>query len=170
MINLRRATISDVEDLVRVHHAAVHGTASSTFYRQDILYSWSPSPTDQSRIDRHRQAIEDNDHLTIVAESVNNAVIVGFGSVIPSKQEIRAVYVDPTFAGQGIGSKILLNLEEIAQLHGVDKLHLDASLNAEKFYSHHGYSVVERGTHLLYCGVIMDCVKMSKDLQTQVLS
>ncbi len=161
---------SYLEDLIHVHHAVVHGTGPSTFYAQDILHSWSSSLTDQYRIDRRHQAIEDNEHSTIVAESGNNAVIVGFGTVIPSKQEICAVYVDPAFAGRGIGSKILSNLEELAQLHGTDKLHLDTSLNAENFYCHHRYSVVERRTHLLNCGAIMDCVKMSKDLQTQVLS
>jgi GNAT superfamily N-acetyltransferase len=170
MINVRRATNSDAEDLIRVHHAAVHGTAPSNFYTQDILHSWSPSPTDLSRIDGLRQASVNSEQLIIVAESRNNPVIIGFGSVIPSKQEIRAVYVDPAFAGQGVGSKILSNLEELALLHGANKLHLDSSLNAEQFYSHHGYSVIERGTHRLNSGVIMDCVKMSKDLQTHILS
>jgi hypothetical protein len=107
----------------------------------------------------------DSEHLIIVAESSNNHVIVGFGSVIPSKQEIRAVYVDPAFAGESVGSKILSNLEELALLHGEDKLNLDSSLNANKFYSHHEYSMIERGTHRFNSGVIMNCVEMSNDLQ-----
>ncbi|CAF1219019.1 unnamed protein product [Rotaria sordida] len=49
MINIRAATISDIEALVRVHHAALHGSAPSTFYEQSILQSWSPSPTDKDQ-------------------------------------------------------------------------------------------------------------------------
>lgn len=162
MINLRPAKVSDAEDFVRVQHAAVHGSDPSIFYTQDILQSWSPSPTDQYRLNRLRQAIEDSEEILVAAESIENAVIVGFGSLVPSKQEIRAVYVDPTFGSQGVGSKILTYLEEFARLHGVDKLHLDASLSAERFYCHHGYSVIERGNHQLSSGAVMNCVKMSK--------
>ncbi len=93
MINVRRATISDAEDLIRVHHAAVHGTPPSNFYTQHILHSWSPSPTDLSRIDGLRQASVDSEQLIIVAESSNNHVIIGFGSVIPSKQEILKISI-----------------------------------------------------------------------------
>jgi len=164
MINLRPATISDAEALVRVHHAAVQGPAPSMFYTQNILQSWSPSPTDQYRVNQLRKAIENSEELLVVAESGKNAVIVGFGSIVPSQQELRAVYVDPAFGRQDVGSKILANLEELALLHGTDKLHLDASLNAERFYCRHGYSVIERASHQLNSGILMDCVKMSKKL------
>jgi hypothetical protein len=39
----------------------VHGTSPSTFYTHDILHSWSPSPTGQSRIDWLHEAVEDSD-------------------------------------------------------------------------------------------------------------
>jgi putative acetyltransferase len=113
-----------------------------------------------------RQSIENIEHSIVVAELGNNAVIVGFGCVIPSKQEIRTIYVDSVFARQGVGSKILAYLEELALRHGTDKLYLDASLNAEKFYSRHGYSVIERATRRLNSGISMGCVKISKYLQT----
>ena len=164
MINVRPTTISDVENIVRVQHAAVHGSAPSTYYTQDILEGWSPC-IDQYRVNRLRRAIENNEELLVVAETSENAVIVGFGSVIPSKQELRAVYVDPAFGRQGIGSKILANLEELALFHGADRLDLDASLNAEEFYCRHGYSVIERGSHRLSSGIVMDCIKMSKKIR-----
>lgn len=167
MIHLRPATIFDVEALIRVHHASVHGPAPSTFYTQKILQSWSPSPTDTLRINQLRKAIENSTELVVVAESTENAVIIGFGSVVPAQQELRAVYVDPLFGRQGAGPKILSHLEALAILHSTDILHVDASLNAERFYNRHGYSVVQRASHRLSSGVDMDCVKMSKKLCTQ---
>lgn len=164
MIKLRPATISDAEAVVRVHFAAVHGPGPSTFYTQDIRQSWSPSPTDECAINRFHQTIQSKEKLLVVAELIENAVIVGFGSVTPSKKEIGAVYVDPAFSHQRIGSKILAHLEEFALVQGTNKLYLDASLNAENFYCHHGYSVLEHTSHRLHSGVMIDCVKMSKEL------
>ncbi|CAF3051093.1 unnamed protein product [Rotaria sp. Silwood2] len=168
MINLRSATISDVEAILRVHYAAVHGPATSTFYTQNILRNWSPSATDERRLNQLHQAIQNNEELIVVAVSSENGMIVGFGSVIPSQQELRAVYVDPAFARRSIGTKVLATLEKLAIQHGAHKLHLDASVNAETFYYHHGYSVVDRGSHRLNSGIDMDCVKMSKDLRAHL--
>jgi hypothetical protein len=91
-------------------------------------------------------------------------MIVGFGSIVPFHQELRTVYVDSVFARQDAGSKILANLEELALLHDVGKLHMDTSLNAEKFYCHHEYLVISRGSHRLNSGIEMSCVKMNKQL------
>ena len=167
MTNFRPVTISDVEALLRVHYAAVHGPGPSTFYAENIIQSWSPSPTDEHRINQLRKAIENSTELFVVAESAENALIIGFGSIVPAQQELRAVYVDPLFGRRGVGPKILSHLEALAILHGTDILHVDASLNAERFYNRHGYSVVQRASHRLSSGVDMDCVKMSKKLCAQ---
>ncbi len=164
MINLRSATIFDAEAILRVHYAAVHGPATFAFYTQNILQSWSPSPVDEHRVNKLGRAIENNEELVVVAVPNENDMIIGFGSIVPLQQELRALYVDPAFAGRGVGTKILSNLEELALLHGVNKLHMDASLNAERFYSRHGYLVVNRGIHRLNSGIDMNCVKMSKQL------
>ncbi|CAF1173222.1 unnamed protein product [Adineta steineri] len=164
MINLRPATLSDVKNILGIHYAAVHGSTTSNFYSQNILQSWSPSTRDERRLKQLHQAIRDNTEIIIVAESTATGMIMGFGSVVPSQQELRAVYVDPTFARQGVGTKIITSLEELAVHHVAHKLHLDASLNAESFYCHHGYSIVERAIHRLNSGIDMDCIKMSKEL------
>lgn len=164
MINIRRATVCDVESVIRVHHSAVHGTDPSSFYPKDILQSWSPGPNDEQRLEQFRLSLNDNEKVVLVAQLVDNCTIVGFGTVVPSKEEIRALYIDPSFTHRGIGSQLLQNLEQIALLHGTEQLHLDSSLNAEKFYSHHGYSIIQRGTHRLHTGISMQCIKMSKIL------
>ena len=167
MANIRPATISDVEALVRVHHAAVHGPGPSTFYTQSILQSWSLSSTDQPRLNRLQQAIQNNEKLILVAELGEKAMIVGYGCVVPSKKELRALYVDPTFGHQRIGSQILRSLEDLALHHSAEELYLDASLNAEKFYCRHGYLMIERDIHRLNSGIDMDCIKMHKKLRSQ---
>lgn len=164
MIKIRPATISDIGSVIRVHHGAVHGTDPSTFYPENILQSWSPGPTDEHRLEQFRLALEDKERFHLVAQLAENGTVIGFGTIVPSKGELRALYIDPNFGHRGIGSQILEHLEELALLHGAEELRLDSSLNAEQFYSRHGYSIIERGTHRLNTGIIMDCIKMKKKL------
>jgi putative acetyltransferase len=65
---------------------------------------------------------------------------------------------------RGVGSGILVRLEQLALGHGVEELRLDSSLNAEAFYQRHGYEVVERGVHRLGTGREMAAIKMKKRL------
>ncbi|CAF3406897.1 unnamed protein product, partial [Rotaria sp. Silwood2] len=138
-MNIRSATIYDIEAVTRVHYEAVHGDTPANFYTQEILQSWAPSPTDEVRLNRLRYMIESSDRVLVVAE-LDNKSVIGFGSIILSEHEIRALYVDPMYEHQGVGTKILAYLEALALQHGVNTLELKASLNAETFYLHHGYS------------------------------
>jgi hypothetical protein len=52
----------------------------------------------------------------------------------------------------------------MARARGLPFLHLAASLNAEAFYTKHGYSAVENSFLTLRDGTRMSCVMMRKDL------
>ena len=43
--------------------------------------------------------------------------VVGFGALVPTKGEVRAVYVHPRAARRGVGSAILAQLETLALAH-----------------------------------------------------
>ncbi|CAF1387554.1 unnamed protein product [Rotaria sp. Silwood1] len=112
-MNIRSATTSDVEAIVHVHYEAVHGTKPANFYTQDIIQNWSPSPTDEFRLNQFRHKIDSGDQIFVVAE-LENKLVIGFGSIIPSQYEICALYVDPMYGHQGVGTKILEHLETLA--------------------------------------------------------
>jgi putative acetyltransferase len=59
--------------------------------------------------------------------------IVGIGALVISKAELRACYVAPDVARTGIGTALVKELERIAKQHGLDQLHLESSLTAERF-------------------------------------
>ncbi len=163
-VHLRPGTEADTNDLVRVHFAAVHGGASKA-YPADVLRSWAVAPDDEQRRAVTRETIERGDELFVVAEV--DGVVCGFGSIVPASEELRAVYVDPSFGGRGVGSAILRRLEELASDRGLPKLQMDASINAEGFYTKHGYAVSRSGVHRLAGGVEMACVTMSKGITRQ---
>jgi putative acetyltransferase len=159
-VEIRPATAADAVAIIDLHFAAVHETAAA-FYPHEVLDSWSRLP-DEARYQQIRDAIAKGEELFVVAQDASE--VVGFGSIMPSLQELHAVYVHPKVGRRGIGSRILIQLEHLARERGVLQLQMDASVNAEAFYQHAGYEVVERGVHRLSGGHEMACVKMKKRL------
>lgn len=72
--------------------------------------------------------------------------VAGFASLDVAAGEVTAVYVSPTYAGEGVGTRLLKHVEASAREHGLDALSVTSSLNAVGFYEHHGYAVVGDAT------------------------
>ena len=157
---VRLAVPADAEAIVAVHFAAVHRSACGA-YAQEVLDLWSAAPG-AARHERMQQVIADGDELVRVVEQ--DGEVVAFGSIVPRTQELRAVYVHPGAGRRGIGALLLAALEALAREHGLARLQMDASINAEAFYRRAGYGVVERGAHPLRDGLSMACVRMRKTL------
>ena len=67
--------------------------------------------------------------------------ILGTGTLVDD--EIKRVFVDPTFQKQGFGRRIMRQLEEAAARQGAGTVKLDASLPSKAFYDRLGYVTVE---------------------------
>jgi putative acetyltransferase len=159
-VRIEPAEEQDIAAIMEIHYAAVHQTAQS-FYPEEVINGWSP-PKDNDRINRIKRAIENPDEWLIVAKQ--NNLIVGFGSIAPKDNQLRALYVHPSFGRRGIGARILTALEHEARSLGLSYLQMDASINAESFYRKHGFEIIEYATHQLASGQEMACVKMQKTL------
>lgn len=164
-MNIRLATMLDLEAISLVHYNAVHGTAPSKFYTEEILETWGQSPTDKNRLNRLRARIGSSNEVFVVVE-LDNKTIIGYGAIALSEHKISSVYVDAMYKHQGVGKKILNYLESLALQHGAKTIQLTAALNAETFYVYHGYSSIELTSYRFQSGVAMSCVKMSKELKT----
>jgi len=160
VLTIRNWTEADAKGMLDVHYAAVHA-APINYYDEDRLDEWSPV-VDEERIQSFLNRSGKNDEITRVA--IENDVIVGFGTVVPVLNELRACYVHPRFNRQGIGRKILADLEDEARAAGVGWLNLNSSLNAEEFYRAAGYVADGMGRHQLNSGHSISCVKMYKFL------
>jgi GNAT superfamily N-acetyltransferase len=68
------------------------------------------------------------------------SLVVGFGEAIPG--EILAVFVDPAYAGKGIGSALLKRAIAVACAGYAGPLRLASTLNAVGFYERFGFSQV----------------------------
>jgi putative acetyltransferase len=156
-IRVRFAKEKDAKGILKSQFSAIHGTASKD-YPLEVLSDWA-APVTQERIQVYVVQSLPRE-TTLVAEI--DGEIAGFGAIVESANELRAVYVSSKFGGLGVGTKLLSELEKIAKEKGCAELQLISSLTAEPFYKHHGYKETGRGQHTLRSGRKMACVKMRK--------
>ena len=156
---VRKMRPQDARSFLAVHHAAVRGLAAAD-YPPDVIEAWAPLPISDEAVDLVADASPGQ--IRLVAEIRGD--IVGIGEIVPALNELRACYVAPKAARQGVGTALVRELEQIARAHSLTHLQLDASLTSELFYLSLGYEVRERGEHALQAGLNMACVKMEKQL------
>lgn len=161
-IRLDIAKPDDAEAILGVHRAAIRGTAAA-FYPPAIVEAWAPLPIKPEHIDALALRIENGVEEAIVAR-LKGTGLVAFGSFVPGRRELRAVYVKPDFGRTGIGAALLKALEQRARKYGLSELVMDASLNAEAFYRRHGFTVERSGEHQLSGGHRMACIRMRKNI------
>ena len=79
--------------------------------------------------------------------------------------KIRAFFVAPAFARQGLGTRLLSVCEAAATARGFTAFELGATLTGEPLYARYGYRVVERLDTPLSDGVTLPIVRMAKRLE-----
>lgn len=162
-VSVRPATVEDAESIVRAHYSAVHKTAARD-YPQDILDEWSPAVTAE-RIGKFESLVRDNPENEVIVVAEIDGKVIGFGSIVPAKNELRAVYVSGDAGSSGAGRAIVEYLELQARKLNVTELNLDSSINAEAFYAKLGYEAIGKGKHPMRSGRLMDCVRMRKQFE-----
>ncbi len=158
-IVLRRFRAEDAPNFLRVHRAAVRALAKA-YYPEAIIKAWAPLPISKNTVEKIAANAEGE--FRVVAETQGR--VVGIGVLGAALAELRACYVSPDLARQGVGRAILKAIENEARAAGVTRLWLDASLNAERFYAACGYVAFSEGLHRLGCGEFMACIRMEKAL------
>lgn len=159
---IRDAVSSDAKSIISVHQSAVHKTAKQS-YDEKILEEWSPIQS-LKREYLMQEKLKNNSEQAIMLVIEYNGQIAGFGEILPSMHELRAVYIDPRFGRMGLGAALLKELESRAIKQGLARLTLHSSLNAKNFYLKNGYVIDSEGHHKLTSGTLMPCIFMNKNL------
>jgi N-acetylglutamate synthase-like GNAT family acetyltransferase len=150
--------VEDAGDFLETHRASILGIAAAD-YPAEVVERWA-LPVTKTRI----QEFLDNpdEEVRVVAEL--DGVIVGMGAVVVRENQLRACYVRPEGARQGVGTRIVRELERIARQHGIERFFLVSTTTAERFYNRLGYRSDKRIQHISSTGVVMDAIEMSKEL------
>lgn len=136
---LRPGTPEDALSIIKARRAAVRGIATR-FYSREIIEEWEgPINIAPERVEGFARAIASGEEVVVVAVDSSN-LILGFGSIVPNNNELRAVYVRTEHVRKGVGRAILRRLEDLAREAGLKELRMDASINAEAFYKANGFS------------------------------
>jgi GNAT superfamily N-acetyltransferase len=158
-VRLRAAVDADARGIWAVHTRAIRVSAA-THYTEDELDAWVQRMQPESYLGPlHTRRL-------IVAEAAlpEGPRIVGFGQLHPDEAVIEAIYVDPDWERQGIGTALALALENDVRERALPWLISDASLNAVPFYLAMGFRQVALDHHELAPGVHIACAVMEKHL------
>jgi putative acetyltransferase len=138
--------------------SAIRGLAAG-HYAPETIDKWVAPATDEAvrelMLNRDRE-------IRLVAELDGKPA--GIGALVLERSELRACYVAPEAARRGCGSALVREIERLARSHGLTRLELAASINAERFYAVHGYAVRERSEIALRSGYRMSAIWMEKEL------
>ena len=107
-------------------------------YSEAQQQAWASAADDEEQFGK-RLASE----LTLIATLQNSPV--GFAS-LKGTDHIDMLYVHPGAVGQGVASMLCDALEKLAGSRGAKSLSVDASDNAQEFFSKRGYVGKQRNT------------------------
>jgi GNAT superfamily N-acetyltransferase len=134
-VTIRPASPSDAGRIHEVHVASVRALCAPS-YDEIVVDGWLQGRSAEGYL----RGISEG--ATFVAEVSSG--IVGFCEAVPG--EVRAVFVEPDRAGQGVGSVLLSYALSLAcgKSHGA--VRLESTLNAVAFYEHFGFRQIHRAT------------------------
>ncbi len=147
---IRGARVSDARDMHELHVRAVDAFCRG-HYSDDQVKVLLIGRT----ADGYLPAIEHDEMF--VAES--DGRMVGFGHA--TQGEVQALFVDPDWAGRGVGSALLGHALQPAARGHDGPIQLKSTLNAVGFYEAHGFVQVEP-TELNKHGVALPFVLMEQ--------
>ncbi|MDH6268614.1 putative acetyltransferase [Rhizobium sp. SG_E_25_P2] len=129
-------------------------------YSAEIVAHWAPLPVTEKSVAKFNANPEGE--LRFVA--FYQRELVGFAAIVIANEELRACYVAPNAARQGVGKALVTQLEHAAKERGIKELRLHSSVTAHPFYTAMGYETLEWGEHVLDSGLAMACIFMRKTL------
>jgi len=182
-IHIRKATAADAPRLREVIEASVRGLQSRDYSPAQIEGAL------QSVYGVDSQLIADGTYFVAESSQPESKEIVACGGWSKRKTlyggdqfagredsllnpaldaaKIRAFFVHPDWARQGIGSLILQACENAAQQAGFTRLEMGATLSGVAFYKAKGYVAIENQQAPLGNGEVLPIVRMGKKLSAQ---
>ena len=134
---LRPFLREDTPVLAAIFAAAIEELTGDD-YSESQQQAWASAADDEEQFGKRLAG-----QLTLIATLRNSPV--GFAS-LKGADQIDMLYVHPSAAGQGVASMLVEALEKLAGGRGAKSLTVDASDNAQEFFSKRGYVAKQRNT------------------------
>jgi putative acetyltransferase len=138
--------------MARVMRAAVRAQAGR--YPARLISAWAALPALY-----HRWALVAGGERRVVALAAGR--VVGFAGA--RGREVTTLFVHPSAAGRGTGSRLLSSVERLAGGGAPLRLTVRAARGAATFYAAHGWRAVDEAPSPLPGGLALPAVRMVKD-------
>ena len=166
-LTFRDAVESDVDNIYKVHTASIRQLCSAHYSKEQIS-SWIGT----QRKEQYTQLIARNDD-TVVAEDGSGQMIAvadlrpctdreQFSSEV--NFEVYGFYVLPLATRQGVGRRLMAELERRALEQGCVRLGVCSTLNATPFYEACGFVVCKDSHCHSLGGVELECKVLEKSM------
>jgi putative acetyltransferase len=136
-IAIRNGREADAKELAALFHASVRQIAAH-YYSDDQVRAWSPAQPDGARFVA-RMA----DGRTFLVAVAADETIVAYGD-LETNGHIDHLYARPDAAGTGVARLVYDRLEQAAHDSGIERLFVEASEPASRFFAKRGFRIIER--------------------------
>ncbi|MFZ6749955.1 GNAT family N-acetyltransferase [Undibacterium sp. Ren11W] len=153
---IRKALLSDAQAIHDIRNAAICA-GSSGYYSPDLIARWTEGDLATAGF---CEAVRNSFYVAELGGQV-----VGTGAIDIASGKLDAIFVSPSHMKTGLGRTMLQFLEQLAIANGIASLHLESTLNAERFYTRNGFSRVRNAKYESPRGFSLDCIVMKKVLQ-----
>lgn len=136
-IHIRPFRPDDAPVLAAIFHAAVHRIAR-LHYSLDQVNAWAPHVPDPQSI---LEQAYDGRLLLVAADDRERPVAY---CDLEADGHIDRLYCHPDVAGTGVASRLYDRIEATARDRGVNRLYVEASEPARRFFLRKGFSLVRR--------------------------
>ena len=155
MIELKPGNIPDIPLLWSLRTRAVRKLCAS-HYSPEQIEIWSESPPPESYLRLVATG------CALVAEQQGRRL--GYGILDRQSGELIALFVEPAYAGQGVGRLLMDGLDAIAAEEHFSRLYLYSSLNAADFYRAMGFVAIRDEAYAHPSGINLRSLYMERDL------
>ncbi len=128
---IRKFAIDDAEELNSVIEYTIE-ESYKWIYPEEVREIFKEENSTEQLVERGEK-----DYVLVVVNPDDENKIVGTGALIDNR--IFGVYVHPEYQSNGIGVRIMEQLEDRALGNGIKKLVLSASISSKDFYRKLGY-------------------------------
>lgn len=154
IMEIRRASRCDVSAAFYIRLSAIQHQCR-TVYSEQQVHAWTSVPL----TDWYADLVENHFHLACISGTP-----VATGMLDLETGELGAIFVLPEFMHRGIGKAIVDHLEQIGRNAGLAEIHLEATLNAVRFYQCCGFVGREPAIYHSPSGLQLPCMPMRKPL------
>ncbi len=133
--DMRPLTDQDISKVQELFRSTVL-TVNSKDYTKEEVEDWASCG---DSIEHWKELLAKNDYIGALDGQGN---IIGFSSM-DSDGHLHSMFVHENWQGCGVATRLLSEVEKMAQKYGVGKIHTEVSITARSFFEEHGYRTMK---------------------------